>query len=388
MFEQAGHRVRTSTRLSPRIDRVDVIVWVPDSFRPPSREAEIYLEHWLAAAPDRTLVYVGRDFDAAPRYWERVLPAALPATALEVQRRWATSRSEYDAQRRRLPAEYDGPWFTFRRSDARREVRSLQGPLSEGIDATRAEIVLRGQFALPPAASLEDDDGHGELLETVPLLTSADELVVGAVARPYWDGSQVLVVANGSFLLNLPLVNHQHRKLAGRLIGQCGPPGQSVVFLESGPDGVRISDRETETHHLVRAFTQWPINCILMHLMGLGIVYCVFAFPIFGRPRELAADSPSDFGKHVDALGGLLERTGDAAYAQARLRHYQQTVRRDQAASPPVHAAGPEAPSSLSSGPDREPTARSEGDRSVTAASPAPSAPNSAKPDAGVDDSD
>ena len=90
-----------------------------------------------------------------------------------------------------------------------------------------------------------------ELVEAEPLLESDEGLLVGRVSRPNWDGSQVIVVANGSFLLNLPLINHQHRMLAGRLIQQCGQRGQNVAFLESGPGGVRISDRDSEKHHLV-----------------------------------------------------------------------------------------------------------------------------------------
>ena len=62
------------------------------------------------------------------------------------------------------------------------------------------------------------------------------------VSREWFDESQLIVVANGSFLLNLPLVNHEHRKLAGKLIDAVGPPGQTVVFLESFAGGPPISD--------------------------------------------------------------------------------------------------------------------------------------------------
>ena len=44
MFEEAGHRVVTASRLSPTLDRMDVIVWAPDDFRPPSEEVSAYLE--------------------------------------------------------------------------------------------------------------------------------------------------------------------------------------------------------------------------------------------------------------------------------------------------------------------------------------------------------
>jgi len=330
MFEAAGHRVVTASRLSPKLEPMDVIVWAPDDFRPPSEEVFTYLDNWLDAAPERTLIYIGRDFDAASTYWEEILPTAPPDQVLEITSRLAMRQSDYDTAREMIPTEFDGPWFSLGRDGPPRQVFTLRGPLSAEIDASQSRIELRGRFCLPRSPDEDNlQTGSLGLAEAEPLLESEAGLLVGRVCRPNWDGSQVMVIANGSFLLNLPLVNHQHRKLAGRLIGLCGRAGQRVVFLESGPGGVRISDRELEVHHVVRAFTQWPINCILMHLTMLGIVYCIFAFPIFGRPRELASDSPSDFGKHIDALGGLLKRTGDRAYAQARLTHYQQPVRRD-----------------------------------------------------------
>jgi len=60
----------------------------------------------------------------------------------------------------------------------------------------------------------------------------------------------------------------------------------------------------------------------------LGIVVCLSRSPIFGRPRELPADSPSDFGKHVAALGKLLAATKDRNYAHARLAQYRQIAER------------------------------------------------------------
>src|SRR5256885_9499747 len=63
----------------------------------------------------------------------------------------------------------------------------------------------------------------------------------------------------------------------------------------------------------------WPLNAILLHVAVLGIIICLSRSLIFGRPRDLPGDSPSDFGKHVAALGKLLARTKDRNYAQARL---------------------------------------------------------------------
>jgi hypothetical protein len=66
----------------------------------------------------------------------------------------------------------------------------------------------------------------------------------------------------------------------------------------------------------------------------LGFLACVALFPVFGHPRELSSQSSTDFGQHVEALGELLEQTGDRAYAEQRLRTYHEHVRRDSGSAP------------------------------------------------------
>ena len=74
MFERAGHSVYSRYWLSPGLwNRADCIVWFPDDFRPPNDKVRLWLEAWLADRSGRTLVYVGRDFDAAPCYWEKAV---------------------------------------------------------------------------------------------------------------------------------------------------------------------------------------------------------------------------------------------------------------------------------------------------------------------------
>jgi hypothetical protein len=72
MFQRAGHAVSTRSTLSPVVRRkADCVVWFPDDFSPPRAEVRAWLESWLEdpAHPGRTLIYVGRDFDAAADYW-------------------------------------------------------------------------------------------------------------------------------------------------------------------------------------------------------------------------------------------------------------------------------------------------------------------------------
>jgi hypothetical protein len=65
----------------------------------------------------------------------------------------------------------------------------------------------------------------------------------------------------------------------------------------------------------------------------LGIILCFARLPIFGRPKSIKEDSPSDFGHHLVALGGLLSQTNDRAFALERVKHYHQHVRPDAVSS-------------------------------------------------------
>ena len=161
------------------------------------------------------------------------------------------------------------------------------------------------------------------------LLKSENNVLVSSTSFNE-NESQLIVVVNGSFLLNAMLVNHEHRKLAGKLIDCIGAPKKHVVFLESGPGGPPIFDRDPAGSSMGLAiFHVWPTNWILMHLAAVGILFCFARWPIFGRPREPEREAVADFGKHIDALAELLARSRDRSHALARLLHYQQATRSD-----------------------------------------------------------
>lgn len=330
MFDAAGWRVSTWKRLSPKLEEATAIVWAPDDFRPPRKEVRQWFENWLSAEPGRRLIYIGRDYNAAISYWRDVLPQAPPEQYWETARQLALAQSEHDVARVQMPEKAYARWFTMRRKGPPRRVRELSGPWSDGVDATKVDIVVQG--VLDVAREEDRTGGDAELLPEVQevLLQSGNDVLIQSVFEVDWYSSEVIVVSNGSFLLNYPLINHQHRILARRLIERCGDPAK-VVFLESGPYGPPISNQETASDYPtgLEMFTVWPINAILLHLMALGILLLACLYPIFGRPRRLPAARTSDFGKHIAALGELLQETREIGYATSRLAHYHQYVRRD-----------------------------------------------------------
>ena len=67
MFAKAGHTVSRRSGLSPGLkEAADVIVYAPDDFAPPEQSIIDWFKNWLSEKAGRTLIYIGRDFDAAP----------------------------------------------------------------------------------------------------------------------------------------------------------------------------------------------------------------------------------------------------------------------------------------------------------------------------------
>lgn len=355
MFAKSGHKVGSVSRLSPRVQKASVIVWAPLDFQLPSEEARDFFRDWLANHAGQKLIYIGRDFDAAIRYWENVRASAAEDQLGRIERELAFAEGKYQQERVKTPDDLNVEWFETHVHQPPHQVQQLTGPWAAGIDASKTEIVLETRLSIPkpskttatkppvpaivvgPNASSKSTPAPVfpplPAAATRPPVAMNYEVLLQGDGEPlitratYQDKSpgEILIVQNGSFLLNYPLVNHEHRKLAGKLIEECGPPTQ-VVFLESSSSPDISEDIPEADSNPFRVLTVWPINALLLHATIVGILYCFSLAPIFGRPRTLLAESLADFGQHVAALGKLLARGKDRDYAQQRLHSYRQQV--------------------------------------------------------------
>ena len=337
LFTQAGCRVRRWSRMSPRLEHADIIVWIPDSFGPPSVEHRRFVDRWLQGDQGRTLIYVGRDYDARLTYWEKMLKKT--ASYSESDRiRYESKRRMAQRDHERLRNAFDGDpyggWFIAQRNATRETAKKLAGPWSTDLQTGEVDLELWTRLNLPRVDQLPPGMDDTMIPHSEVLMTVNDDVLIRRVWYDHWDDSEVMLISNGSFLLNLPLVNHDHRKLATRLVRHAvqrclTPENKNVVFLVSSGDGPKVY--EVEPRMLegsgLNAFTSWPLGVILIHLLGWGIICCVWRFPIFGRPHERKRERTADFGKHVTALGQQLQRTGNIQYAQEKLEQYQRINR-------------------------------------------------------------
>ncbi|REK06803.1 MAG: hypothetical protein DWQ37_22445 [Planctomycetota bacterium] len=381
MFSEAGHNVYFRTSLvTSQMQGADTIVWIPNAYEAPSDEVVDWFETWLSEGTGRTVIYVGRDYDAALQYWQ----ATLPHVSGPEKREYELNLESAKLSDRYLPTlDEEGReclWFLYEQPEESptdgepdgdedtpaepdekpsepddapdgeekdgnpedgdeedsdeedkafaganvpfREVRQIEGPWAAGIDASQAGIRLRTRM-IP-------EQGATRLLE------SDGDMLVARHAAPYAEDSQLILVANGSFLLNLPLVNHQNRKLAGKLIAATGEAG-SVVFLESGPGPPPIDPPSTDAS-IWTLFGAFPLNVILLQLAVVGVIFCFARWPIFGRPRRPPPEPASDFAHHIVAVGQMLSRTKDRNFAARRASHAaepSETIAAEAVPSPP-----------------------------------------------------
>jgi len=324
MFDRAGHKVRSWKYLSPSLEKADVIVWAPDDFEPPSWEVQEWLYYWLVEGdttlPPRVLIYVGRDFDAEPNYWSSVQSQAPVGLEAEYKRRLSKAQTRVAKNRPTKLEEQDpNSWFELDESATPKKLVKLQGPWSEGVDNTAIDIHRHTQ--LTPNYNdcevlLSDERGN--------------PLVSEKTFNDYrdWPAGRLIMIENGSWLLNAQLVNHEHRKLAGKLVDSIGAPERHVVFLESDEDGPPISEEDPSASPPTGfgMFFVWPIGAVLSQLAALGIVVALMKWPLFGVPRRLRGRSATDFASHVSALGRLLRDGRDRSYAIKLLRLYRQSL--------------------------------------------------------------
>ncbi len=387
---QKGASVKVVNRLSPRLDRADCLILVGDTFHPPAKEARDWMEEWLAAETGRTILYFGRDFDAAEYYMEQTLKsqpidkrvrAGLDRAAVRVTRD--------DRLYEEMNADYFCRWFFVRVSGAQRTLTEFSGPWSNTLSGpmqwpvrayldepdkalrddlpTFAPAAVTNPFQAwqkafrpgrpvpppPPPTTPPPPTGNGRSVFTsvwVPddisnaeewerewtLAPNCEQLLIGEDGTPLvmrltsdrYPDSQIITLANGAPLFNGMMVDANLRSICMNIAGEIGDDAR-IALLPYDRRGIQVShvpDIENEVAGLSVLMT-WPLNILMAHLAFLGLLICVALFPILGRPQSLKSSNVSDFGQHAEALGQLLEGTRDKPYALQMVSDYLRVVR-------------------------------------------------------------
>lgn len=382
MWESSGAKCLTPQRLSPKLDNMDVIVLVGQSFEPPGLTARRWLEDWLAQEPGRTVVYFGRDFNADLQYRRQTISQLEPALQPRGEELLAMSEvRELNLRLRELPESTFCGWFFFDTQHPNTVYQNFTGSWADDLSAKLSQsnagwpvrVALqppdnrlfsskKPAFTTPKSTNVapvnsqqatvdgENNDelsGHSqwdpEELDTPEKWTAElrraprSETLVAAddgqalafrLTSTRFEGSQILVVANGAPLLNGSLVEPLHQHFGERLIEACRPADRVALlaFDQSGISFSNVPEKDNRAAGL-EMLTVWPLSGITMPAALLGLIVCASLLPILGRPQSLVQRSVSDFGLHVDAIGRMLFEARDATHAKTAITDYFLKVR-------------------------------------------------------------
>ncbi len=381
MWELAGAKVLTPQKLSARLSKIDTIVLVGSSYRPPGQLARDWLEKWLQEETGRTVVYFGRDFDAVQLYREETIDEVALANRERAQTQLSSREATNYIQRSiELPESTFCRWFFLRVTARPAEYATFKGPWADelqGLEGSWPVSVLLeppetdrktqkpswmtgAQPALLPARTFyQGNDGEEELgdKEVQRSVWKADELsdveawdsewkeagsadvllagsddapLIHRVTHPKFAGSQILIVVNGAPFLNGSIVQPLHSKISELVIREC-LPAKRVAMIHYDESGLLINNLESggETDFGIQLLTVWPLSAITMHSAFLGIIAFAVLLPILGRPQKLQPRSVTDFGLHVEAMGRMLFEARDLKYGLKSIADYFVKVRRD-----------------------------------------------------------
>ncbi len=320
MVKSHGHAVDRYGKISPRWDQFQTVYWFPDGFTAPSSEAVEKIEEWLASNSNRTLVYVARDFDAAISYWEQLGQNSNDEQQDQIEREQAYAITDY-LSRWDFNQSNDVDWYQTNKHPYQKATK-VSGSLMDGIAGEKLDL----RYSSLPIPGDVASSGAFNGYDADVLLTVDDIPMVYMVKKSYWPGSRIIVVGNGSFLLNFPLANNEHRKLASNLVRtahQLDHPGSDALFIESGSE-IAISNHDApEIHSKWNWISNEPLRFIVPNILIWCMLFCFVYFPIFGRPRRIQSRSVANFRDHINALAQLLGKTRSRTLAGSWIDEYR-----------------------------------------------------------------
>ncbi len=310
LLRQRGHEVRAAIRLTDELaERAQGIVRFAPYAGPPEEEEAAWYHKWLAEDPDRWLIYVVRDFDTLAEYWKDVRDSLSETADPERRAEAEEKRSDASSWVDRLPPKREKTgnpqdWFTVETAaPAPKVCAKLEGLWAEGIDAAAAALPLHDAIQSDRRCIMLSGDDK-------PLVL--DKSVIGK--------GRILIVANGSFLLNEALVKPARRPLAERVAEWPESGAQQIAFVEGASPMGAVESSPSLWALLGRLpMLRW----VAIQMAVAGVLAALARAPRLGRPRpdpDSGADRPA---AHAEALGALLEKVRADPESHELLERYR-----------------------------------------------------------------
>jgi hypothetical protein len=308
LVNASGRRAQVWRAASPRMrTEVDAIVMFQTSHGPIATETIDNVRDLMYDGTVSTLLIVVRDSDCAIDYWRQI--AAMPGLS--------------DSDKKAANASMQQAILELG-IDSAGEFRVDEGKLYGLKRENRS-----GALVVIPV-EVEADDGtirvesRWELnrrlepaVEAEMLWSTSGEPLLTEEFDEY--GLHFLVLASATPILNGGMVDPGNRQLAEELVKLLPEGGRVAITVSS-----RWSDGNfAESPSTLQFLKVHPHGWIFGQTLLALALFCWWKLPIFGRPRSAIDTEGARFGRHVEALGKLLQQTRDTAYARRILRDWQ-----------------------------------------------------------------
>ncbi len=334
LLRERGHSVTRKKRLTKRIDRYDTLIWAPDNPQLPPENVVAWLEAWLGESSSRVLIFVGRSYDGKVPFHRGMVKVA----PLEEREDWQRELNKVvieegtiDGWAAVFGTNEEAFWFE-EENDLLINSSKIDGPWAEGVDPEAIELDCDSLLKPMPSYNIDADfpelvyqedaaynfDYWSETfrdneLNVTELLTVDERPFAYEISSEDAPDRKLIIISNGSFLLNYPLTNSEHRKLAAKVADEVKG---DVVFLESSYRWPKIGGQANDPALQWTWVGQAPMNYIVPHFLFWGVLYCFVFFPNFGRPKRIQFHPPKAFRSHVQAVASILGRSQEKNWAR------------------------------------------------------------------------
>lgn len=331
MVRERGHLTKVALRLNDQVrDWADVIVRVsPGTETIRTKEADWY-ESWMNSRRGRRLVYVVNDYNAELDYWDALLETTLTvserARAQEkrdnaptyIRTNFGPSTTTKKAAKKPSfnPSTVDDDppadpkvWFALEDGIGLHKAKSLGGDWAEGVDPAKASIPIGKNIKIH-----QDNSDH--------LLLSADNKPFVVEWGDSSSGGSVLLLANGSLVLNASLLNKSRRPLTEHVLDWIDRGGKKakVAFIEGGS----VTSEPAKTRSFFDLVQIYPFNWICGHLVAIAVLAALAYSPRLGRAVDPPPSHDSErLAAHPEALGLLMSTSVPPKQARQILAEYR-----------------------------------------------------------------
>ena len=336
-LEELGYDVTIRNRISPKINEFNTVFWFPENVRCPSDEATQAIEEWMDKGyRPRTLVYVGADYRADEDYYRAAQKQVAPKLKAESQRLLSEAQLATQNRRNSWQANASWPdwsntkcdWFDIEVIKPPKHSNLLARPMADN-------AILSVAPELPVEVMMSPKQSAAKW-EVESLLSVDGEDMVYRLSDN--NSSQIIVVQNGSFLVNLAAAYPNKQALADQLVAEATSLNeddygygygygfsQQILILESEYE-IPIRNTDFVNQNLWAWIAEEPLCYIVPHALLWGVLFCFVYFPIFGRPKRLPKQSTTSFGNHINAIAKQLSKSSSKEHARRTVEQYQESV--------------------------------------------------------------